>query len=101
MTAHTHDREKAEQVYAAAMRLEMRVFGSRVAGNPLGYSDLDIAIVAEEDLDWRVLDSLRDPFSLSDLPITVDAVEWKALNPEFRNLIASDREVIQRPEQQR
>jgi len=51
MTAHTHDREKAEQVYAAAMRLEMRVFGSRVAGNALEHSDLDIAIVGKYELD--------------------------------------------------
>jgi len=77
---------------------EVLAYGSRVSGSARRYSDLNLAIIADESLDWRELDALRDAFAHSDLPIIVDVVDWNALTPQSRKLIERDTEVIQRPE---
>jgi predicted nucleotidyltransferase len=75
--------------------LEVRAFGSRVAGNAKPWSDLDLAIVSPERLDLTTLAYLRDDLTESDLPIAVDIVEWRDLPPGLLQHIGSDWEVIQ------
>lgn len=77
---------------------EVLAYGSRVSGSARRYSDLDLAIISDKRLDWRVLDDLRDAFAQSDLPIIIDAVDWNTLTPQLRRLIERDSELIQRPE---
>jgi uncharacterized protein len=66
-------------------------FGSRTAGCAKRFSDLDVVLQAENGLPIETLARLRDAFSESDLPMTVDVVDWDALDPEFRSVIASRR----------
>ncbi|MBI4238881.1 MAG: nucleotidyltransferase domain-containing protein [Deltaproteobacteria bacterium] len=68
---------------------EVRVFGSRAAGTPKKYSDLDLAIVDRERLSLNTLGALREAFQESDLPIRVDVVDWHALSDEFKTVIAA------------
>lgn len=77
--------------------LEVRVFGSRVNGNASRYSDLDLAIVGKEKIDWRIIEELKDEFSESNLPIMVDVLDWNAISEEFREIINQHYEVIQSP----
>ena len=72
---------------------EVRAFGSRVCGGARRYSDLDLVVVGKEKLDWRRLEALKDAFAESNLPITVDVLDWHAIAEEFRRIIA-DRYVI-------
>ena len=74
---------------------EVRVFGSRIEGKARDFSDLDLVLVGEEKLDWRRIEKLKDVFSASDLPMTVDVIDWHAISDEFRAVIQNKYEVIQ------
>ena len=73
---------------------EVRVFGSRVTGSAKRYSDLDVALVADGKLDFAVLEKLKNIFSESDLPISVDIHDWKALSDSFKKSIGDRYEVL-------
>ncbi|MCX6360077.1 MAG: nucleotidyltransferase domain-containing protein [Armatimonadetes bacterium] len=75
--------------------MEVRAFGSRVAGNARQWSDLDLAIVTPEPVGRMTLATLRDDLTESDLPIAVDIVEWRDLPPGILQNIGADWEVIQ------
>jgi predicted nucleotidyltransferase len=66
-------------------------FGSRANGRARRYSDLDLAIDAGRRLTVDETAILREAFDESDLPYRVDIVDWQAISPEFRRLIAADR----------
>lgn len=76
---------------------EVRAFGTRVTGGAKRYSDLDLAIVGAEKLDWRRIEALKDAFSESGIPIIVDVLDWNAVSDGFRAAIGHDCEVVRRP----
>lgn len=76
---------------------EVRAFGTRVTGGAKRYSDLDLAIVGAEKLDWRRIEALKDAFAESGIPIIVDVLDWNAVSDGFRAAIGSDCEVVRRP----
>ena len=76
---------------------EVRLFGSRIIGQARKYSDLDLALVGKEKIDWRKLEALKDAFAESDLPIMIDVLDWNAISDEFRKVIERKYEVIQTP----
>lgn len=76
---------------------EVRAFGSRVKQTASLYSDLDLAIVGKESLDWRQLEALKDAFASSNLPIMVDVHDWHILSDNFQNIINEQYEIIQSP----
>ena len=73
---------------------EVRVFGSRIEGKAKKFSDLDLALVGKEKLDWRKIESLKDAFSSSDIPIIVDVIDLNAISDEFREIIERNYEII-------
>lgn len=77
---------------------EVRAFGSRVRGEHKHMSDLDLCIMGDNRLLPSALERLRLAFSDSTLPIRVDIVEWAALSPTFRSIVAAHSATIQRPE---
>jgi len=66
-------------------------FGSRATGNAERFSDLDIALDGDTDLDIAILADLRHAFQESDLPITVDVLDLCAARPDFRMRIERER----------
>jgi len=76
---------------------EVRMFGSRVNGTATTYSDVDLALVCDEEMDWRKVESLRDEFAESDLPMSVDVLDSNAVSDEFRAIILENYFVIQKP----
>jgi uncharacterized protein len=64
-------------------------FGSRAAGIPRKYSDLDLAIIQPEPLTLRAISRLKNAFEDSDLPICVDVVDWNQANSEFKSMVAN------------
>lgn len=75
---------------------EVRAFGSRYKLTAGEYSDLDIAIVCDQKIDWELMGSIKGEFEESDLPFRVDVLDWNVLAPEFRALIAQGYEVIKK-----
>ena len=63
-------------------------FGSRAAGTPRKYSDLDLAIIQPEPLSLHTISRLRIAFEDSDLPICVDVVDWNQANSEFKTMVS-------------
>jgi uncharacterized protein len=63
------------------------VFGSRARGTAKPFSDLDLAVDAEATIPPDRLDSLREAFSESDLPILVDLVDLRTVSDTFRTRI--------------
>jgi len=74
---------------------EVWAFGSRVTGTARRYSDLDLAVITDQPLDFGFLGELRDAFSESDLPFKVDVVDWGSTSTEFREIIKRNYEVVQ------
>ncbi|CAN5135707.1 nucleotidyltransferase domain-containing protein [soil metagenome] len=85
-------RDEVRRILACHVpRARAYVFGSRANGRSKRFSDLDIAIEIEDGLTIATLAALREAFSESDLPMTVDIVDWNTLDPEFRAVIAPER----------
>lgn len=74
---------------------EVWAFGSRVTGKAKPFSDLDLAVMGDEPLDFRLLGALKDAFAESNLPFRVDVVEWATTGENFRAIIQGCREVVQ------
>ncbi|MBN2590559.1 MAG: nucleotidyltransferase domain-containing protein [Sedimentisphaerales bacterium] len=74
---------------------EVRVFGSRIEGKAKKFSDLDLALVGKEKLDWRKIESLKDIFSATDIPIIIDAIDFNSITEEFKKIIENNYQVIQ------
>ncbi len=82
---------------ANAPHCEVRVFGSRVRGTAKPYSDLDLVLVGEEALGWQTIEALKDTFSQSNLPISVDIVDWHDISEDFQKIINECYEILQAP----
>ena len=70
-------------------------FGSRVTGKTKPTSDLDLCIAGETPLSYEVSARLRQDFSDSDIPYTVDTVDWATCSAGFRAIIERDRVAVQ------
>ena len=68
----------------------VKAFGSRVKGTAKEFSDLDLVLIAEQDIPATVMNDLRFAFSDSNLPIMVDLVDWHGVSESFRELITKD-----------
>ena len=67
------------------------IFGSRATGRARRYSDLDLAIDAGRCLTLDEIARLAEAFRESDLPYTVDLIDWQAIDDRFRRSIAATR----------
>jgi predicted nucleotidyltransferase len=74
---------------------EVRVFGSRVEGKAEKFSDLDLVLVGGKKLNWRRIELLKDALAASNLPMTVDVLDYNAISKEFQAIVDKQFEVIQ------
>ena len=70
-------------------------FGSRAKWTAKDHSDLDLCVVSDKPLDFRLLGALTESFSDSDLPYMVDIVDWATTSESFRKIITRDKVVVQ------
>ncbi|MGC8765498.1 MAG: nucleotidyltransferase family protein [Brevinematia bacterium] len=73
---------------------EVWAFGSRIEGTKKKFSDLDLVIIGEKEIDIYTLGRLKEAFEDSDLPYSVDVIDWNRIPPEFRNIILKNYVVI-------
>ena len=91
-----HHLETVRRILAEHMPdCEVRAFGSRAKWEGQDYSDLDLAVVCDDAAIRRDIESLKQAFKDSDLPIRVDVLDWHAITEDFRKAIESDCEVLQ------
>ncbi len=76
---------------------EVWAFGSRVHGRNLKrFSDLDLVVVTDKQLDTLRLADLKEALSESDLPFKVDVLDWSVTNERFRRIIEREHVVVRR-----
>jgi len=69
-------------------------FGSRVTGKAKPYSDLDIVILTVSPLPFSQIGELKQAFSESDLPFSVDVLDWSRLSLSFQEAIRQQHEEL-------
>ena len=74
---------------------EVRAFGSRIDGTAKKFSDLDLALVGPEKLNRRIKSLLKEAFAASNIPMTVDILDYNAVSKEFQAVIDRRYEIIQ------
>jgi predicted nucleotidyltransferase len=70
-------------------------FGSRAKRTAWTYSDLDLAIITDQPLSFKVHADLAEDFSESDLPFRVDILDWTTTSDDFRQIVENDKVVVQ------
>lgn len=79
-----------ETILVEIPNVEIYIFGSRMQGNALEYSDVDIALKDKEKISIESILKLRIKFENSTFPYKVDIVDLKNLKDEFRGIIEKD-----------
>jgi len=77
-----------------APTFEVWAYGSRVTGQCHEASDLDVVLIHPTHPDTKTcetLAALKEALSQSDIPITVDVMDWARLSPEFHQQINRQR----------
>lgn len=75
--------------------LRVVAYGSRTRGRARKFSDLDLAVVAEQPVGVRTMALLADDFTRSNLPMRVDLAEWRDFSADFRAAVAADCVAVQ------
>jgi len=70
-------------------KYQIFIFGSRAMGNPKKYSDFDIGIEGNAKVPAMLLADLEDAFEKSDLPYTVDLVDFSYVDQDFKSVAKS------------
>ena len=65
---------------------EVFIFGSQAMGKPNRTSDIDIGIKGEKPLDLSILGAIKEEFEESDLPQTVDVIDFSKTSDKFRQI---------------
>jgi type I restriction enzyme S subunit len=73
---------------------EVWAFGSRAKWTAKPYSDLDLAIIADQPLTLEQRAALAEDFSESELPWKVDIVDGATISEAFRNIIEREKIVV-------
>lgn len=63
---------------------EIFIFGSRAMGTAKKFSDFDIGIKGKKPLSFKTLASIKNALEESDLPFTVDVVDFSLTSRNFK-----------------
>lgn len=69
------------------------VYGSRIKGKSHNGSDLDLVVVSS--ITQQQLSAVREALSESNLPISVDLMDWASIPEKFKSEIENAHEVFQ------
>lgn len=70
--------------------VEIYVYGSRVKGTAVKYSDVDIALKSGEEIPFDTVLKLKAFFNDSTFPYMVDIIDLNSINENFKNRIQKD-----------
>ncbi|MBI4925100.1 MAG: nucleotidyltransferase domain-containing protein [Bdellovibrio sp.] len=62
-------------------------FGSRVRGDHKSFSDLDLSLDCGSPIPLEKLSLLKEIFSQSTLPYSIDLIDWQRIDTDFRKII--------------
>lgn len=61
------------------------IFGSRAQGTSRKFSDVDIGIESDKNISDSTLIKIEEDLENSDLPFTVDVIDFSKVNDSFKN----------------
>ena len=64
----------------------MFIFGSRATGGGRKFSDIDIGIKSKKQIDSLLLSDIKEAFEESNIPYTVDVVDFSHVSDRFRDI---------------
>ena len=64
------------------------VFGSRAKGKAKKFSDLDICFFS--NIPWNIRGHIDEDFENSDIPFTIDLVDFALCDEEFKKIVQKD-----------
>lgn len=64
------------------------IFGSRALGKAKKFSDIDIGILSGQKVPWAKLSLVEEELENSDLPYTVDVVDFRTVSDRFKKIAA-------------
>ena len=73
-----------------AGQFKVGIFGSRAAGSPAKYSDVDLAVWGSKPASGGIMGHLRDAFEESDIPYLVDVVDLHRTSSKFRDIVLQE-----------
>ncbi len=85
-----HREEIKAIIHSYLPHCHVRVFGSRVTGKAGRFSDVDLVIEGNEELDPGLIARIKDAFRESNLPFKVDVLDWLAISDRFRDQIKQE-----------
>ncbi|MEK9169494.1 MAG: nucleotidyltransferase domain-containing protein, partial [Patescibacteria group bacterium] len=62
------------------------IFGSRAVGKARKFSDIDIGVKSERQISLSLLSDIEEAFEESNIPYTVDVVDFSAISKNFENV---------------
>jgi|SRR3989339_3027 len=62
------------------------IFGSRATGNTRKFSDIDIGVRSEREIDTLLLSDIEEAFEESNIPYTVDVVDFSNISNNFKEV---------------
>lgn len=62
------------------------VFGSQASGRAKKFSDFDIGLKSSKTIPWWKLAAIDEAFEESDLPYTVDVVDFNLVSEKFKKV---------------
>lgn len=69
---------------------DLIVFGSRIKGTHQKFSDLDLCLKGNYPIDLFEISRIKEALSESDLPFTVDLVDYNSVSDGFKKIIDSE-----------
>lgn len=62
------------------------IFGSRAIGKARKFSDIDIGIKSEKEINTLLLSDIKEAFEESNIPYTVDVVDFPQVSDKFNEV---------------
>ena len=80
---------------------DVLAFGSRYKWTNEETSDLDLAVMGEDKVGFKIIGNMKEDFMESDLPFRVDVLDYHAVSDSFRKIIDEGNERIYRGKSRR
>lgn len=62
------------------------IFGSRASGKARKFSDIDIGLKSEREIDRMLMSDIEEAFDESNIPFAVDVVDFSQVSDKFKEL---------------
>lgn len=73
---------------------EVWAFGSRAKWTAKEFSDLDLAIISDRPIPFKIISSIEEDLSEAPLPYKVDILDWAKVSEDFKKIILEEKVII-------